>query len=113
MEINENKICSASSDKKIIIWERKNVNSKFQFKLQLEGHKESIRALISLNDGRIISGSVDESIRIWININDKYICSEIILDNKKGVSSLVKFNNEIFISGSWDKSIKVWVFTKE
>ena len=113
LEINENKICSASSDKKIIIWERKNVNSKFQFKLQLEGHKESIRALISLNDGRIISGSVDESIRIWININDKYICSEIILDNKKGVSSLVKFNNEIFISGSWDKSIKVWVFTKE
>ena len=69
---------------------------------------DSIRTLIGLNDGRIISGSIDETIKIWVKNKEKYECVDTLLINKAGVSKLVKINDENFVSCSWDKSIKIW-----
>ena len=77
---------------------------KFNLSQILQGHYESIRTLIGLNDGRIISGSIDETIKIWVKNKEKYEPFQSLLNNKGGVSKLVKINDEAFVSCSWDKS---------
>jgi WD40 repeat protein len=60
--------------------------------------------------GEIISGSDDNSIKIWDGKDFKLLKT---LDENNGghsnsVSSLAISNNGIIASGSFDKSIKVW-----
>ncbi len=43
--------------------------NKFQSIQQLNKHKDWVRCIVELSDGRFISGSVDSSIMIWNNKN--------------------------------------------
>ena len=45
----------------------------------LKGHKDKIRAMIKLKDGRIASGSYDNTIKVWNLLNDK---EDFILKDK-------------------------------
>ena len=109
--MDDNFICSGSSDKNIIIWKKNNLN-KFENYLILEGHLDSIKCLIYLNDKRIISGSQDNTIKIWLLSRKNYICSNTINEHNSCVSGLIGFNDDAFISSSYDKTIKVWISVK-
>jgi WD40 repeat protein len=85
---------------------------KFENYLILEGHLDSIKCLCILKDRRIISGSQDNIIKIWLFSRKGYICTNTINEHNASVSALININDEAFISSSYDKSIKIWIAVK-
>ncbi|QIV96139.1 WD40 repeat protein [Allofrancisella inopinata] len=73
----------------------------------LTGHYNSITSLLALPDGRIVSGSVDGTIRVW-NLNDP--TNPIILTghNNRIITSLLALPDGRIVSGSADGTIRIW-----
>lgn len=95
-----NYLCSGAADLNIRIWD-------WERKLCLyilKGHEKWVKCLLELNNGIIISGSDDKTIKIWQNnINIK-----TITEHKNSIRSLSQINNYYFGSGSFDCTIKIW-----
>lgn len=71
---------------------------------------ESIRSLLLLPDGKIVSGSLDKSICIYQS-DDDYITNKCIgklTEHNGGVVTLLLLPDGKFASGSKDKTIKIW-----
>ena len=92
---------------------RNNLKKNFEYKCihTLYGHKAAVISLIKLNDGKIVSGSRDNTIKIWDPL-DNYKCIQTLDGHKKAVSSLIKLNDGKIVSGSADNTIKIWVKIK-
>jgi hypothetical protein len=73
---------------------------------RLEGHRHSVRSLALLADGRLASGSLDRTIRLW----DLKTGQETTrLEDRDGlVTSLIALSGDRLASGCFDKSIKLW-----
>lgn len=74
----------------------------------LLGHKKYVRTVCLSSDDRIIvSGSDDETIKIWDA--DTGVC-EMTLEGHNGLilAACISSNNRRIISGSEDKTIKIW-----
>lgn len=74
----------------------------------LKGHKNSVSSLIQLKNGNLVSGSFDNTIKIW-DI-EKEQCIQTLSDHTASVRSLCllsKYANG-FASASDDKTIKIW-----
>ena len=72
----------------------------------LFGHRGSVNSVTVLSDGRIVSGSSDNTIMIW-NI-DTGECEKVLEGHTSSVSSLSVLSDGRVISGSHDKTIRVW-----
>ena len=75
-------------------------------KMILRGHDRTIRRLIQLSDGRVISGSQDKTLRIW-NIETGE-CERVLRGHRETVSCLLKLSDGRVISGSEDKTLRIW-----
>ena len=71
----------------------------------LNNHKDYINCLCILNDGRLISGSSDNSIIIYNKIT--YQPDLIINEHKGSIYSIIQLNSGIIASCSNDKTIKL------
>jgi WD40 repeat protein len=72
----------------------------------LKGHKLPVLTLLQLSDGRLASGSLDNTIRIW---DIESATCECILDgHSEDVSSLAQVSHSILASGSEDCKITLW-----
>ena len=69
----------------------------------LTGHTDWVYSVFAINN-LIISGSLDNSIKIW-DINS-HVCINTLNGHTSTVESVFAINN-LIISGSWDKSIKI------
>ena len=87
---------------------KKNKSLKYENYLILKGHSDAIKSLCFLKDKRIISGSDDCTIKIWLLSRNGYICNHTFNEHNSTISGLIGINDDLFISGSYDKSIKVW-----
>ena len=120
VEIDKNKIASGGSDRVIIIWElilnsenSDNIEYKYALKEKLVGHEFSVIGLDYLNNDRLISASIDDTIKIWQrNKYDNYINKVTIKEQKLGIEGLVNINNFLFVTFSLNKTIKVWTTYK-
>ncbi len=120
VEIDKNKIASGGSDRVIIIWElilnsenSDNSEYKYVLKEKLVGHEFSVIGLDYLNNDRLISASIDDTIKIWQrNKYDNYINKVTIKEQKLGIEGLVNINNFLFVTFSLNKTIKVWTTYK-
>jgi WD40 repeat protein len=65
-------------------------------------------ALTILNNDNIVSGSWDQSIKIW-NF-ESGLCVKTLNDHTNWVTCLTILNNDKIVNGSWDQSIKIWNF---
>ena len=62
--LNKNKILTTDDNKRIIQWEIKNDDLKL-ISIKENAHDYAINTLSKLGNGLILSGSDDESIKIW------------------------------------------------
>lgn len=60
-----------------------------------------------MQDGRLISGSRDESIKIW-NITDTTTRSSTLIGHTEAISSVITLPNGDIASGVWDGRIIIW-----
>ena len=86
--------------------EIKNEKNKFACVKTLLGHTNKIVSLIELESGRLVSGSYDNSIRIW-DLNDKNGNEQIINESER-ILSLLEFERNKILSGTGDNSINLW-----
>ena len=74
--------------------------------LKINIHKEEVRCLIMLKDGRIASGSYDNSIIIY---NKRTYKPELIIkEHNRYISCLKELSSGILASCSWDNTIKLF-----
>ena len=73
---------------------------------KLEGHDAEIYCLLELLDGRIASGSMDWTVKIW-DVKNK-ICVQTLYGQKSSILSLAQLNDGKLISGCADRSIYIW-----
>ena len=63
-------------------------------------------SIIQLNDGKIVSGSADKTIKLW-DLNT-YQCIQTLKGHEHFVYSIIQLNDGKIASGSTDKTIKLW-----
>lgn len=73
---------------------------------QKEGHSEPVVCLGLLSDGRIVSGSYDNTLRVWDPITGQ--CYQKLAGHKNWVSCIAVFPHKRIASASYDWSIRVW-----
>jgi WD40 repeat protein len=101
--LHKSKFATSHQDSKIRIWS-------LEIKLStqsLREHSESVWGLILTKDGYLVSGSCDNTIKIWNYTTSR--CVKNLTGHRACVTDLVSFNNgSLLLSGSEDKTIKVW-----
>lgn len=92
----------------IYLWEP--TDEKFDIQV-LSGHKDSVNTLVSLNNGHLVSGSTDKTIKIWeLHTNT---CIQTLNGHTGAVNSIVALTNEVIIScSSEDNTIRLWHILK-
>ena len=77
----------------------------------LEGHADTVSCLAVLFDGRSVSRSYDNTVRIWdFSTGDKIILEGV---HTKEVACLPILSDDQFTSGSDDKTIRIWDLVME
>ena len=108
VEINDDKIAAGCGDflikgKKVIkIFNLMN----YREEGKLIGHTNDIISLIYLKNGKLVSGSLDNSIKIW-NLNT-FKEEKTLYGHLGNVQCLLELNNNTLVSGSGDSTIKFW-----
>ena len=102
----KNKVLNLCSfDESIIFYIRDNKEYKIS-NYKLKNHSSYICCLCILNDGRLVSGSDDNSIIIY---NNKTFKPDLITkEHNKGVTCVIQLNSGELISCSIDKTIKLY-----
>ena len=72
----------------------------------LRGHTNDVSSVAKLNETTIISGSSDNTVRVW-DLGSKS-CVEVLRGHTMSVHSVAKFNETTIISGSKDNTVRVW-----
>ena len=74
--------------------------------VQSEGHVSSITCITILPDGRIVSGSFDNSLRVWDP--DSGRCLHVLQGHSQWIRCLAVLPDGRIVSGSEDHSLRVW-----
>ena len=74
-------------------------------------HNNSVNSLLLLRDGRLVSCSSDNTIKIY-DMNNNYHCDITIEGHKDSLFYISQLDNNKLISCSTDKSLKIWSINK-
>ncbi len=74
------------------------------------GHDDNVAELVVLNDGRLVSGSSDKTLKVWNT--DSGVCLAQLSHNSTlryaDINGLAVLDNGDLVSGSVDGSIIFW-----
>lgn len=71
-----------------------------------EGHTKPINVLAVFPDGRIVSGSDDNTLRVWDSATGR--CLTVLEGHTGSINCVTILKNGNLISGSFDSTIRVW-----
>ena len=77
---------------------------------QMKGHENTIKGALPLSKGRILSWSVDRTLRVW----DRVTCNEVIkpmVGHSDAISGALLLSDNTALSCSWDHSLRKWDLT--
>jgi len=110
-EGNSQLLASGGRDKQILLWNVKgNINNNINNSViqKFQGHRFSIMTL-QLDETKIVSGSADNTIRIW-DIHSGS-CRQILQQGHNQMITCLKFDEEKIVSGSADRTLIVADFS--
>jgi WD40 repeat protein len=73
---------------------------------RLDGHPGTVSALCALPDGRLASGSYDNTIRLWDTTSGAETAR--LEGHAAAVTALCVLPDGRLASGSWDRTIRLW-----
>jgi WD40 repeat protein len=76
---------------------------------KFKGHQLAVKALITLREDKIATGSMDRTVRIW-NMKDQ-ACLHRLDGHTSVVLSLAELPDDRLASGSFDRMVRVWRVT--
>ena len=74
----------------------------------LTGHTSHVTALTVLPDGRLVSGSGDNTLRVWEGRGSAYACVATLTGHTHYVSALTVLPDGRLVSGSTDQTLRLW-----
>jgi WD40 repeat protein len=72
--------------------------------LVLNGHTSKVTALVVLHGGKLASGTLDKTVRVWEN----GACLLTLAGHTSLVRALAVLPDGKLASGSWDETVRVW-----
>jgi len=76
---------------------------------ELKGHQDEVLCLLQLPDGRLVSGAIDPTVRVWdVDVLDPAASSCVLRGHTGSVHSLAYPASGELVSGSTDQSLRVW-----
>jgi WD40 repeat protein len=72
----------------------------------LVGHRYSVNALAVLSDGRVVSGSVDKTVRVWDVESGQVLAT--LAGHEGPVRAVAVLSDGRVVSGSVDKTVRIW-----
>lgn len=75
--------------------------------------KDAINCILELSDGRIISGSNDGLLKIWVNISTYIVMEKSIVAHSDYIRAFIALKDGRVGSASDDKTIKIWNLNRE
>ena len=107
MESNEGYIFASLYSGSILIFKLNSLKS-YQLIQNIKGHKNCVKKIIQIKDGRFISCSSDKTIKIWKFLNEQ-LTLDHTLNEESGISSIIELKeNEIISTLSGEGSIVFW-----
>jgi WD40 repeat protein len=106
IELSDDRLVSASADKKIKIWDL----SKNRSIMTLTGHEDCILKIMELSNNMLVSYSRDGTLRIWdINNNNlKNKCIQILNQDDHNVLPVTVLRDGRIVIASNEKAIKIF-----
>ena len=95
---------SGSRNKCLKIW---NLDKKI-CEVTLVGHKREVKDIKQLNNGLVLSASIDKTIKVW-NIHKK-LCIQTLISHYDVLFSLCIIDKSRFVSGGRDQDIILWKY---
>lgn len=83
-----------------------NVKKEYQCVSTLQAHNDKINCMIKMDNGRLVTGSYDKTIKIWNT--SQLSCEGILQGHTDKVFSLAQLSDGRLASGSRDKTIRIW-----
>jgi WD40 repeat protein len=72
----------------------------------MEGHNDGVTCVSVMPDSRVVSGSIDTTLRIWEATTG--VCERVLEGHTDRVSCVVALSNTSIVSGSHDATLRVW-----
>ena len=72
----------------------------------LEGHTDGVICVIQLFDGRLVSGGIDTTLRIWDTISGS--CLMTLEGHMNSVWCVIQLADGRLVSGSFDYTLRIW-----
>jgi BTB/POZ domain/WD domain, G-beta repeat len=101
-QLNDGRLCGSTNDNNICVIQMHNNT----IDTTMNGHTDSINAIIQLNDGRLCSCSNDNTIKIWKIEYGK--CDLTLVGHTDRVTCVAQLMDGRICSGSLDHMIKIW-----
>lgn len=95
-------VCIGCGDKRVLIRDSKQEN----VVTSLHGHTKAVSHVRQLHDGRLVSASHDNTLKIW-DIKSQQ-CVATLKDHTDPVYSVIELSDGRLCSTSYDKTIKIW-----
>ena len=79
----------------------------------LKGHTDGVLSVTTLPDGRLVSSSADNTVKVWdLSKPDEQQCVVTLEGHTRCVASITVLTDERLASGSADHTVKVWDLSK-
>ena len=101
--LNDGRLCTCSDDHTISVIDIE----KEKIDMTMEGHTKPVCTLCQLENGKVLSGGMDKSIRVWEVGKDRYKCERAI-ETEGEVREIVEIGNNRIAFSHKNTYIYIW-----
>jgi 3-deoxy-D-manno-octulosonate 8-phosphate phosphatase KdsC-like HAD superfamily phosphatase len=112
IQLSDGRLASASRDNTVKIWNVNNgtcertLSGHIKIDIDVVSRTVGVISVIQLSDGRLASGSSDNTVKIW-NV-DNGTCERTLSGHSEAVHILIQLSDGRLASASRDNTVKIW-----